>query len=388
MGAYGPPSYGKTLYVSILKEQGFELNPYDLCVANKKINGKQCTIAFYVDDNLASHMDDEVLTDLIQQIEKHTGKMTVTRGKEHVFLGMNIMFNDEDGTATIGMKEHVQEALDDFPEVLKRKVSTPAKSDLFTVDPKSPLLDETKNKLFHSLTMKLIYVCQRSRPDIMTTIAFLCTRVSKSTLQDWEKLKRLMGYLKHTIDEELTLGADGLDSIGSFVDVSFAVHEDMKSHTGGGISFGRGIILGRSTKQKINTTSSTESELVGAADYLPNVVWLMRFLEHQGYKVKSSVLYQDNESAIRLERNAQRSSSRRTRHLDIKYFWVKDKLKIEKIDVAYCPTESMVADFFTKPLQGNIFRKLKEIVMGRKLISSLNIQSVDDSTRRSVLEDE
>ena len=185
--------------------------------------------------------------------------MTVTRGREHVFLGMNIKFNDEEGTATIGMKEHVQEAVDDFPEVLKRKVSTPAKKDLFTIDPESPPLDESRGKIFHSLTMKLMYVCQRSRPDIMTTIAFLCTRVSKSTVQDWEKLKRLMGYLRHTIDEELTLGADRLDSIGSFVYVSFAVHEDMRSHTGGGISFGRGIILGRSTKQKINTTSRSWS---------------------------------------------------------------------------------------------------------------------------------
>ena len=108
-----------------------------------------------------------------------------------------------------------------------------------------------------------------------------------------------------TIDDELTLGAEGLDKMGSFVDVSFAVHEDMWRHIGGGISFGRGILLGHSTKQKINTTSSTESELVGAADYLPNVVWLIKFLEHQDYKVSSSVLYQDNQSAIRSERNAQ-----------------------------------------------------------------------------------
>ena len=115
--------------------------------------------------------------------------------------------------------------------------------------------------------------------------------------------------------------------MGSFVDVSFAVHKDMRSHTGGGISFGRGLLLGRSTKQKINTTGSTESEIVGAADYLPNTVWLMKFLEHQGYKVKSSILYQDNQSAIRLEKNAQRSSSRRSRHLDIKYFWVRDRLR-------------------------------------------------------------
>ena len=144
------------------------------------------------------------------------------------------------------------------------------------------------------------------------------------------------------------------------------MHEDMRSHTGGRVSFGRGILMGRSTKQKLNTTSSTESELVGAAEYLPNVVWLMNFLEHQGYKTKSSVLYQDNVSAIRLEKNGQRSSSRRTRHIDIKYFWVKDRLQHENIEVIYCPTDSMVADFFTKPL-------LCDIVMGRSPISSLKI---------------
>jgi hypothetical protein len=166
--------------------------------------------------------------------------------------------------------------------------------------------------------------------------------------------------------------------LGSFVDVSFAVHEDMRSHTGGGVSFGRGILMGRSTKQKLNTTSSTEAEVVGAADYLPNVVWLMRFLEHQGYTLESSVLYQDNESAIRLERNGQRSSSRRTRHLDIKYFWVKDRLKVERINVEYCPTESMVADFFTKPLQGAIFHKLRDIVMGKVPISNLQIGMPSD----------
>ena len=119
----------------------------------------------------------------------------------------------------------------------------------------------------------------------MTTIAFLCTRVSKSTEQDWDKLERLMEYLKGTLGDELCLGADKLEEMGSFVDVSFAVHKDIRSHTGGGISFGRGILLGRSTKQKLNTTSSTESEIVGAADYLPNTVWLMKFLENQGYKV-------------------------------------------------------------------------------------------------------
>jgi hypothetical protein len=271
------------------------------------------------------------------------------------------------------MTEYVQEAIDAFPDKLKKSATSPAKKDLFTVVLSSPRLDKVRSDIFHSLTMKLMYVSQRCRVDIVTAIAFLCTRVSKSTEQDWDKLKRVLEYLKGTINDELTLGADSMQKLGSFVDVSFAVHEDMRSHTGGAVSFGRGILMGRSTKQKINTASTTESEIVGAADYLPNTVWLMKLLEMQGYKVKSSVLYQDNESAIKLEKNAQRSSSRRTRHLDIKYFWVKDKLKANNIEVVYCPTDSMVADFFTKPLQGRIFRKLRNIIMGRTPISDLEI---------------
>ena len=246
------------LYVSILEKMGFKLNPYDHCVANKIINGKQCTIAFYVDDNLASHVDRAVLDEIMKEIEKHTGKMTVTKGAEHTFLGMNIVFK-KDGTVSIPMKHYIEEALEDFPEETNKKAITPARKDLFTMDNDSLKLNEERAQILHSLTMKLMYMYQRSRPDIITTIAFLYTRVTKSTEQDWGKLKRLLDYLWSTIDNVLTLGAEELKSIGSFVDVSFAMHEDMheelRSHTGGGVSFGRGILMGRSTKQKLNTTS-------------------------------------------------------------------------------------------------------------------------------------
>ena len=106
----------------------------------------------------------------------------------------------------------------------------------------------------------------------------------------------------------------------SFVDVSFATHNDMKSHTGGAVTFGRGVIMPKSTKQKMNTKSTTESEVVGASDYLPDTIWLLRFLEDQGYKVDKCVLVQDNESAIKIKKNGKRSGSKRTRHMDIRCF--------------------------------------------------------------------
>ena len=106
----------------------------------------------------------------------------------------------------------------------------------------------------------------------------------------------------------------------------------------------------------MNTGSTTESEVVGVSDYLPNTIWLMRFI-----------------SAIQMERHGKRSSSRRTRHFDIRFFNVKDKLQANKVRVVYYPTEKRVADFFTKPLQGAQFRLLRRVIMGMDPVSILEL---------------
>ena len=191
------------------------------------------------------------------------------------------------------------------------------------------------------------------------------------------KLKRVLEFLNGSREDVLTLGAESLEELLGFIDSAFAVHEDMRSHSGGGSSFGRGFFMNLSKKQKMNTGSSTEAEVVGVSDYAPNTIWLLNFLEAQGYKMRSSVLFQDNESAIKLLRNGKKSSSRRTRHLDIRLFNIKDKLAEKGITVAYCPTDKMVADFFTKPLQGAQFRRLRRVIMGMDPVSVLDIRSVD-----------
>ena len=128
-----------------------------------------------------------------------------------------------------------------------------------------------------------------------------------------------------------------------------------------------------SRKQRMNTGSTTESEVVGVSDYLPNIIWLMRFLEAQGYELKLNIMYQDNVSAIQMERHEKKSSSRRTRHFDVRFLNVKDKLQLNNITVVYCPTEKMVADFFTKPLQGAQFRLLRRVIMGMDPVSVLEL---------------
>jgi hypothetical protein len=160
------------------------------------------------------------------------------------------------------------------------------------------------------------------------------------------------------------MGTDGLETLRTYVDASYATHMDMRGHTGGIISLGKGIIHSKSSKQKIKTKSSTKAELVGASDFIPWTLWLRRILNEQGYDMKNPVFYQDNESAIKMERNGLKSCGDRSRHINIRYFFIKDILEREEIDLKHCRTECMLADFLTKPLQGALFRRLRDIIMG------------------------
>jgi hypothetical protein len=351
------------LFAGTLKGMGFVLNPYDLCVANKIIDGKQCTIAWYVDDLKVSHMKRSVVTNILNTIESKFGTLQITRGRRHTYLGMDIIFK-QNGTVEIQMKDYIKEAIEASLEDVSKSVSTPAQRTLFEIDEDSEALGKKQSELYHHIVAKLLYVSTRCRLDIQLTIGFLCTRVKRSTKQDWGKLKRLLQYLNHTIDDSLTIGAENLSNMNTWIDASYAVHADMKSHTGGAISLGRGAAMSKSSKQKLNVKSSTEAEVVGASDYVPNSIWAGHFLKHQGYPLEKNILHQDNQSAMKMEMNGRRSCGQKSRHIDIRYFFIKDRVDKGEIDIVHCPTEIMVADFFTKPLQGALFRKLRAVIMG------------------------
>jgi hypothetical protein len=128
-----------------------------------------------------------------------------------------------------------------------------------------------------------------------------------------------------------------------------------------------------STRQKLNTKSSTEAELVGVNDVMPLILWTQYFLDAQGYGVRENKVFQDNQSAILLEKNGRRSSSRRTRHINIRYFFMTDHIQAKELTVEYCPTGKMLADMFTKPLQGSAFRCFCNAIMNHSDVLSHDI---------------
>ena len=118
-----------------------------------------------------------------------------------------------------------------------------------------------------------------------------------------------------------------------------------------------------------------ESELVGVDDMMPIVVWSRYFLMAQGYGVTQNLLLQDNQSSILLERNGRASSGKRTRHINIRYFFITNRVNMKEVEIEWCPTKEMVADFMTKPLQGSHFRRLRDLIMGTTSIKKAKIPS-------------
>ena len=352
---------------SNLETIGFEFNPYDPCVANRMVNGKKHTMRFHVDDLMSSHMEAKVNDQFLIWLNKKYGgygAVKATRGKRHDYLGMTLDFST-DGTVVVDMCDYVSNMLVDCLMDLgvKDTSPTPALDNLFETGQSAPL-DRVQAELFHTIVAKALFLCKRGRPDIHLPTAYLCTRVRMPLTDDLIKLRRMMKYLNGSRTDVLRLVVDDLHVIKWHVDASFAVHPDFRSHTGGVMTYGRGAIQSISRKQRLNTRSSTEAELVGADDAATKILWTKLFMEWQGYKITSNILYQDNQSAILLETNGQKSSSKRTRALNIRYFFLADQVSKGNLEIRFRSTSEMWGDFFTKPLQGKLFQKFRDAIMG------------------------
>ncbi len=241
---------------------------------------------------------------------------------------------------------------------------TAAPSNLFTVDEDSAKLPEKQKAAFHNVVAKALYVAKRAQLDIAVSIAFHTTRVRCPDVQDWVKLRHLVKYLQSMVNLPLILGATSGGVLHWYVDAAFAVHPNMRGHSGGAMTLGLGFPISSSGKQKLNRCSSTESELVGVENMMSLIIWSGNFLKAQGYVMADNILHQENRSAILLEQNGKMSSGKRTKHITIHYFFVTDRIRSREISTKWCPTGEMIADFLTKPLQGGMFWKLRDLLMG------------------------
>jgi hypothetical protein len=242
--------------------------------------------------------------------------------------------------------------------------ATPARTDLFEDTSDSPALSNLGKSSFHSIVATLLFVAKRTRPDILLAVNTLSTKTLNPTKKDRDALERLLSYIAGTIDMPMILYPSHTDEdLRESIDAAFGVHFDWKSHTGATISYKGARVYSKSSKQKEFAKSSTDSEIYGVSNTLGEGIWCKNYLEAQGEIIAHLIVEQDNMSAIALFKRGH-SNSEKTRHINIRHFWIADQVENGIVQIVYTPTAEVTADILTKPLQGPQFRKLRAKLLG------------------------
>ena len=212
---------------------------------------------------------------------------------------MTIDFSEK-GKVMITMIDFIEKVLEEIPEDMKGEKHSPAQEHLFKVieeggEEGGVRLEEKECVIVRRNTARLLFLSQRARTDAQTATSFLCTRVKEADTDDYKKLARVVQYLRATKYLPLILGADISGNILYYwyKDGVHAVHYNMRGHTGLMMVFGQGAVNEQSLKQKLNTRSSTETELVLFDDGMPQHLWVLYFTKHQGRFLKDNIAYQD-----------------------------------------------------------------------------------------------
>ena len=269
------------------------------------------------------------------------------------------------GEVRVTMSGYVDEIL--ASSGLTGNAMTHATEGLFEVRPGAEIVPDEVKVWFHRIVAQLLYLAKRVRPECLTAVAYLATRVTKCDGDDVEKVHRLLKYVRWTKELGLVLrpGRSGI-VVRLFVDASYGVHADGKSHTGSCVVIGDvGAVHCRSAKQSIVSKSSTEAELIGLSDSANQGIHVRNFLIMQGYRMGPVTVYQDNMSCMALIDRG-RSGAERTRHIAIKYFWVKERVQSGEVTIVHMGTKDLYANVLTKPLQGSQFIHERECLTGWK----------------------
>ena len=262
---------------------GYVPNPHDTCVFNKHDgHGVQCTIAVHVDDLMITSTSSAMIESVACGLIKRYGDITRKDGPVVNYLGMVFDLTTA-GVARVSMTGYVEDMLKESGTVGGAR--TPATEGLFNTREEVDMASEEQRVRFHRHVAKMLYLAKRARPDCLTAVAYLATRVTRCSVDDLAKLERLLKYVNATKDRGIVFaaGCKGIE-ISVLIDAAYGVHPDGKSHTGSCVVVGeRGAVHSKSAKQQIVTKSSTEAELVALSDSTNQALHMRYFIIGQGH---------------------------------------------------------------------------------------------------------
>ena len=339
---------------------GCTVNPYDACIYEYRDGVSHAYISIYVDDFLFMGNNKATIQHITSQLERKFGDLKLSTGKHLNYLNMVIDLHHPN-QLILDMSHYKR----DLVSGIELKAHRTPGDIHFGDHTDSPLLSPTESTWFHTYVAKLLYLATTTHGEISYYVNFLAQRVHNPTHHDLKKLYRVLGYIKHAMNDVLTLDGSCFQDPKFYVDASYATNLDYKSQTGFCVFFGKGAIMCTSHKQQGNTKSSTEAELIALSDKSSEVIGFKHFFEAFNVRFNSITVYQDNQSTIRMVKNG-RSTGSNARHINIRVFWVRDQEHKRILKITYIGTADMVADIATKALAGPAFQRHAGFILGKQ----------------------
>lgn len=340
-----PRSWSDT-FREFLKPFNFKASEADSCIFHGVVSDSDVYLALFVDDGLVASKSKTVLDLVVKSLQKH---FEITLGDARCFVGLQIERDCVNKTMFIHQNAYVRRIIDKFCMNDAKAVNVPADPNV-VLEPRHE--DDVKSNVpYREAVGSLTFLAIVSRPDIAFAVSTVSRYLSNFNDNHWQAVKRIFKYLVGTSNVGIMYSSGGSEShLIGFSDADYARDlETRRSVSGYAFNMANGIVTWSSQRQKLVTLSTTEAEYVAAAAAAKEATWLRKLLSDIGYQSDiPTCLFVDNQSSIRLIKNP--VFHKRTKHIDIRYHYIREQVENGEISVEYISTDLQRADIFTKPL--------------------------------------
>jgi hypothetical protein len=359
--------------LAIMQELGYLRLSSDQCIYINSQGEEIIIVAIYVDDlfvfSESPASADKFCDSLGEQVKLRK------LGRPNKIIGMQIDY--EESFIKIHQADYVDEILTRFGMTDAKPCKTPIVDMSEKEIMESPPLPS--NKEYMEAVGCLLNLSNNTRLDIVYAISILSEKMQNPTELDWKRVKRVFRYLRGTRDFGLRYEKDIELSIQVYSDADFAGCETTrKSRTGILALLGNAPVIWMSKKQPLVTLSTVESEYVAASAAAQEMIWMVNILKEIGFNDLDATLLMDNQGAIAIANDPVHHG--RTKHIDVRFHYIRDLVKEKIVKLEYCPTEAQLADIFTKGLNAVTFNRLLDTITRESLIEVKEANLVVQST--------
>ncbi|SCV68509.1 BQ2448_630 [Microbotryum intermedium] len=334
---------------------GYERSDADLCLYIKRVDKMFVYITLYVDDGLAASNDQAFLDSEIQAFNKVYQLKRL--GPVKVFLGLEFMRTPK--SIFMHQSRYIRSLVATYggDHGSKHPAKVPMESRSNMEHSMEPFDDIA---LYQSAVGALQYAAHRARPDIVTSVRAAASKVSARTQADWIAVKRIIRYLKGTIDWGLKYNFEGSTVFELYSDASWEDDMSTGKSIGAFVSIMAGAAISwQSKQQSMVATSTTEAEILAASAAAKEAMWLRRLAaDLKIQQPGSTLIWEDNQAVIAIALNPAHHG--RTKHYSVHHFYIRKRVTVGDIRIKYCKTGAMTADLLTKPLARNLFELHRE----------------------------